>query len=296
MNEIMSNQGTTAAKSEVLVALDKLKWLAVGLGIFLMDQILPSLPLFIDPKRGYSNPLIAITSTLLAIGVAVFAWFAMSWMGQPLSLKAYKSKLFPYYLIGFPVIMAVNITGSLIAGLIRDNATSENQEAIQNWNIPFYLLFVTTVIMAPIVEEIFFRLCLQEQVLGQGRAKWLGWLFIPLLVPLWRLLGAHVPSGRDWLLALVAGIVLAALAILIEKFAGSKALEWLGWIGISLLFGYMHLSTDVTNFGFWITYAGIGAVLGFVAKSSKKTEYSIAIHMMMNAYVTFGMLITQLLV
>ncbi|EFQ57252.1 CPBP family intramembrane glutamic endopeptidase [Streptococcus downei] len=73
---------------------------------------------------------------------------------------------------------------------------------------------------------------------------------------------------------------------LLEKVFGFDGwVKWVGWIVTGLLFGYIHLYTNLSDIGGWISYGGMGLVFGFVAMQSRRVEYSIAIHMIMNAFV-----------
>lgn len=82
---------------------------------------------------------------------------------------------------------------------------------------------------------------------------------------------------------------------LLEKVFGFEGYwKWIGWLVTAFLFAAIHLVRDPANIGGWITYGGMGLVFGFVAMQSKRVEYSIAIHMFMNAYATFIMILMTL--
>ncbi|ERJ74004.1 CPBP family intramembrane glutamic endopeptidase [Streptococcus sobrinus] len=83
---------------------------------------------------------------------------------------------------------------------------------------------------------------------------------------------------------------------LLEKVFGFDGwLKWVGWIVTAFLFGYFHLYSDSGDIGGWISYGGMGLVFGFVAMQSKRIEYSIAIHMSMNAFVVLMGFVATLL-
>ena len=56
--------------------------------------------------------------------------------------------------------------------------------------------------------------------------------------------------------------------------------SYLGVILSSLLFGLLHMPTDI---GSWIIYGGMGLVLAIVYHKTQKLEYTIAIHFINNA-------------
>lgn len=56
--------------------------------------------------------------------------------------------------------------------------------------------------------------------------------------------------------------------------------SYLGVILSSLLFGSLHMPTDI---GSWIIYGGMGLVLAVVYHKTQKLEYTIAIHFINNA-------------
>lgn len=65
--------------------------------------------------------------------------------------------------------------------------------------------------------------------------------------------------------------------LLMGRVFGQKS--WLGLVVSSLLFGALHMPTDI---GSWVIYGGMGAVLGLVYRYSGKLEYVIAIHFLNN--------------
>lgn len=65
--------------------------------------------------------------------------------------------------------------------------------------------------------------------------------------------------------------------------------SYLGVILSSLLFGLLHMPTDI---GSWIIYGGMGLVLAIVYHKTQKLEYTIAIHFINNA---LGVLLMLLL-
>lgn len=56
--------------------------------------------------------------------------------------------------------------------------------------------------------------------------------------------------------------------------------SYLGVILSSLLFGLLHMPTDI---GSWIIYGGMGLVLAVIYHKTQKLEYTIAIHFINNA-------------
>lgn len=65
--------------------------------------------------------------------------------------------------------------------------------------------------------------------------------------------------------------------LLMGRVFGQKS--WIGLIISSLLFGALHVPTDL---GSWILYGGMGLVLGLVYRQNGKLEYVIAIHCLNN--------------
>ncbi|MFC3931696.1 CPBP family intramembrane glutamic endopeptidase [Streptococcus dentapri] len=99
-------------------------------------------------------------------------------------------------------------------------------------------------------------------------------------------------SGMPFYLLLVFGILFAPILeelifrkCLLEKVFGFGRWKWLGLAVTSFLFGYVHLISDLGNIGGWVSYTGIGLVFGYVLIWSKRIEYSIAIHILMNVLV-----------
>lgn len=78
-----------------------------------------------------------------------------------------------YVSAGLLGALTCNIIGGLILVLLHGpGATSANQQAILDANIPPVLLFITVVIMAPVVEEFLLRGIIMDKVFGLQ--SWLG--------------------------------------------------------------------------------------------------------------------------
>lgn len=91
-------------------------------------------------------------------------------------------------------------------------------------------------------------------------------------------------------------IVLAAIAAPIVEETIIRGLilgrvfnnSYLGVIISSLLFGLLHMPTDI---GSWIIYGGMGLVLALIYHKTEKLEYTIGIHFINNALEVLVMLL-----
>lgn len=75
-------------------------------------------------------------------------------------LKTFRGKLFAMGAVGCALLYAANIVSNLIMILLGVNDNSANQDAIESMmqpGLPIILTFITTVILAPILEELVFR-------------------------------------------------------------------------------------------------------------------------------------------
>ncbi|WP_165210191.1 lysostaphin resistance A-like protein [Streptococcus tangpeifui] len=84
---------------------------------------------------------------------------------------------------------------------------------------------------------------------------------------------------------------------LFEKLFGFGRWKWLGLIVTSFLFGLLHLWSSLDNLmslGLWITYAGMGLVIGFTTMMNKRIEFGYSIHVINNAIAVFFILLMQI--
>lgn len=119
--------------------------------------------------------------------------------------------------------------GSYIASL--ENGVLNNQAIIENTDTPAILFIVSSVIGAPIVEEMFYRYCIQSNIFDNS---------------------------------------------------------FLGVIISSFVFGLAHTPQ---NFGSWVTYGGMGIVLGLTYYKTHNLTHSVMIHLLNNAWVAELMLL-----
>lgn len=100
---------------------------------------------------------------------------------------------------------------------------------------------------------------------------------------------ANLPAILLVIIAAVAAPVVEEVVfrglILGKVFGGTS---YLGLIVSSLLFGGLHVPTDI---GSWVIYGGMGLVLGFVYMKTKKLEYCILIHFINNGLAVLFMLL-----
>ena len=66
--------------------------------------------------------------------------------------------------------------------------------------------------------------------------------------------------------------------------------SWLGLLAASLLFALLHGPTDI---GSWLMYGGMGAVLGYIYRSTGKLECAIAVHGLNNLLAVIFMVIMK---
>ncbi|MGT2745265.1 CPBP family intramembrane glutamic endopeptidase [Streptococcus phocae subsp. phocae] len=58
--------------------------------------------------------------------------------------------------------------------------------------------------------------------------------------------------------------------------------SYVGLVFSSILFGLIHMLTDLSSLGSWFIYGGMGLVLGFIYHKTKKLEYTILVHFLNN--------------
>ncbi|WP_019774672.1 CPBP family intramembrane glutamic endopeptidase, partial [Streptococcus sobrinus] len=86
---------------------------------------------------------------------------------------------------------------------------------------------------------------------------------------------------------------------LFEKLFGFEGWQkWLGWIGTSILFGFIHLYSSPSNLlspGLWIIYGGMGLAIGFVTMMNKRIEFGYSLHVFNNLIAVLFTFLMQLL-
>ncbi len=112
---------------------------------------------------------------------------------------------------------------------------------------------------------------LSADTVNQATLEQLG--MSPLLLIVWAAIAAPIAEET-----IIRGLILGRV------FNNS----YLGVVISSLLFGLLHMPTDI---GSWIIYGGMGLVLALIYHKTEKLEYTIGIHFINNALEVLVMLL-----
>ncbi len=191
-----------------------------AVGILLVEQLI-LLPFMVGGS--------SLLKTLLACLVLPALTIAGIWIAKKVNLLAPKGSLrggevAKYLGLGFLATYLVKMIGGVLLFIQYGlEGNTLNQEVLDSLPLSPIVLFLITVFVAPVIEELVLRGYIMGKVFG-------------------------------------------------EK-------SWLGLVVSSILFGLIHVPTDL---GSWVIYGGMGLVLGVVYRMSGKLEYAIGLHFLNN--------------
>lgn len=101
---------------------------------------------------------ILLQAVIYGLAATVTLIFGLRWIIK--DLKSFKGKYIGYAFMGFGLVYAGSMAGSMILSIIGINGEASNQEAIESMmsGVPNLLIMgIITIVLAPIVEELVFR-------------------------------------------------------------------------------------------------------------------------------------------
>jgi membrane protease YdiL (CAAX protease family) len=117
-------------------------------------------------NKTYLNIILQI----VIYGIAIIGVVILMWKPFEEDLKRINKKTFAFGAMGFGLLYAANIVGTIfltLIGVMNFKSNASNQDAINsmfNTSIPnLIILFIVIVIMAPILEELVFRKAIFKQ-------------------------------------------------------------------------------------------------------------------------------------
>ena len=137
---------------------------------FSSDIINPNSDYFNQNVYEHMQSSLNIILQIVIYGIAIIGVVILMWKPFEEDLKRINKKTFAFGAMGFGLLYAANIVGTIfltLIGVMNFKSNASNQDAINsmfNTSIPnLIILFIVIVIMAPILEELVFRKAIFKQ-------------------------------------------------------------------------------------------------------------------------------------
>jgi len=199
----------------------------LSLGIYLFGLDSGSVERWLDTTEAIFS-LTLVTEVLVIVGI-VFLMKQLRLTWQAIGMRRPKLRDLGYMFVGFGIYL---VTYMVVAGLLQDTLDFDQRQELgydtSVYGVDLGLVFISLVVLPPLVEEILFRGLLYTQI---RKAFWVGWsaVIISLLFG-----AAHLQIGSGNPLLWVAAVDTFVLSMVLVYLREKTGSIWSG-VGVHAL-------------------------------------------------------------